>query len=191
MTQTDGKGANRSDNRQMKTEMRLHVHIIEDLSGKKMKLAPKKTACLTHWAGSELHISRSVLLPGGNLLLAYPCRCPALPPRWTEASWPTRRSWLSAQQGTSPAWALRARAQGGADMGAGHTHISWFGAGQGPGARTLAVRTACHLLLKGGCRFLKISCSGWKHWLGSCSFLFYTGNVLMHCFFTPDPQSVS
>lgn len=81
--------------------------------GEKRKLALQKISRLTHWAGSEFRISRSLLLPGENLLFTVDVR-PCLLAGLRRAD-PTSPAWLSTQPSTSPSAGL----EGGAGVGWG------------------------------------------------------------------------
>lgn len=103
-----------------------------------------KGLCLTHRAGSELRAC--FLLTPANVCSCLPAGQRRAGPVPSRAPPPPRPRGL-------------ARLAGGARWGLG-THVPWVGAGraQSPGAWTGAVRSACHLLQKGGPWFLKISC---------------------------------
>lgn len=137
--------------------MKLPVRVIGAWEEMKWAL---KCLCLTHRAGSELRAR----------FLLTPCGCPVLPPHWMEASGPRQAGLAPCPAGRLPRPGPEGSLGWQEEQGGGWAHTRspvqcW--PGLSPGARTGAIRSACHLLQKGGLWFLKIGCSGWKRCLGS------------------------
>lgn len=139
--------------------MRLDVRITQNLSRKKMKLAPKKIPCLTHWAGFECRNP----FPGESLLLNYSSRMFGPPPRCPGQTSEhrgklTTRHWTWPQLSACPAPKCLGGRRGGSraeGLGARTFPGSVLGA-LGPGTRISAVRCGTPSLLAGSPRFLKI-----------------------------------